>query len=40
VVIKDRFGVWLFIDLSDHTIGLNILRGHYEQDEIRFVRGY
>lgn len=32
-------GVRLFIDLSDHAIGLNILRGQYEQDEIRFVRG-
>jgi FkbM family methyltransferase len=32
-------GVRLFIDLSDHTIGLNILRGQYEQNEIRFVRG-
>src|SRR5688572_503278 len=35
VVIKEIFeGVRLFIDLSDHVIGLNILRGHYEQDEI------
>ena len=40
VVIKEIApGVRLFIDLSDHVIGLNILRGHYEQDEIRFVRG-
>jgi FkbM family methyltransferase len=40
VVIKEIApGVRLFIDLSDHTIGLNILRGHYEQEEIRFVRG-
>jgi FkbM family methyltransferase len=31
--------VRLFIDLSDHVIGLGILRGQYEQDEIRFVRG-
>lgn len=39
VVIKEVApGVRLFIDLSDHVIGLNILRGHYEQDEIRFVR--
>jgi FkbM family methyltransferase len=39
VVIKEIApGVRLFIDLSDHVIGLNILRGHYEQDEIRFVR--
>jgi FkbM family methyltransferase len=40
VVIKEITpAVRLFIDLSDHTIGLNILRGHYEQDEIRFVLG-
>jgi FkbM family methyltransferase len=39
VVIKEIApGVRLFIDLSDHVIGLNILRGHYEQDEIRFVQ--
>jgi FkbM family methyltransferase len=40
VVIKEIApGVRLFIDLSDHAIGLNILRGQYEQEEIRFVRG-
>ena len=40
MVIKEIApGVRLFIDLSDHIIGLNILRGQYEQDEIRFVRG-
>src|SRR5882672_5013803 len=40
IVIKEIApGVRLFIDLSDHAIGLNILRGQYEQDEIRFVRG-
>jgi FkbM family methyltransferase len=40
VVIKELApGVRLFIDLSDHTIGLNIVRGQYEEDEIRFVRG-
>ena len=40
LVIKEVApGVRLFIDLSDHAIGLNILRGQYEQDEIRFVRG-
>src|SRR5882724_5176789 len=40
VVIREIApGVRLFIDLSDHVIGLNILRGRYEQDEIRFVRG-
>jgi FkbM family methyltransferase len=39
VVIREIApGVRLFIDLSDHVIGLNILRGRYEQDEIRFVR--
>ena len=39
VVIKEIApGVRLFIDLSDHMIGLNILRGQYERDEIRFVR--
>ena len=38
IVIKEIApGVRLFIDLSDHVIGLNILRGHYEQDEIEFV---
>jgi FkbM family methyltransferase len=38
VVIKElERGVRLFIDLSDHVIGLNILRGRYEDDEIRFV---
>src|SRR5207253_818548 len=40
VVIKEIApGVRLFIDLSDHVIGLNILRGRYEQEEIGFVRG-
>jgi FkbM family methyltransferase len=39
VVIKEIApGVRLFIDLSDHVIGLNILRGQYEQEEICFVR--
>jgi FkbM family methyltransferase len=39
VVIREiAAGVRLFIDLSDHVIGLNILRGQYEQDEVRFVR--
>jgi FkbM family methyltransferase len=38
LVIKEvADGVRLFIDLSDHVIGLNILRGRYEQDEIRLV---
>jgi len=39
VVIKEVApGVRLFIDLSDHVIGLNILRGGYEREEIAFVR--
>ena len=39
LVIKDLDGgVRLFIDLSDHVIGLNILRDRYEAEEIRFVR--
>jgi FkbM family methyltransferase len=39
IVIKEIApGVRLFIDLSDHVIGLNILRGQYERDEIRLVR--
>ncbi|MCC7418448.1 MAG: FkbM family methyltransferase [Acidobacteria bacterium] len=38
VVIKEiAAGVRLFLDLSDHVIGLNILRGRYEQDEIALV---
>ncbi len=39
IVIKELApGVRLFIDLSDHVIGLNIVRGQYEEDGIRFVR--
>ena len=39
IVIKEIApGVRLFIDLSDHVIGLNILRGGYEQEEIGFVQ--
>jgi FkbM family methyltransferase len=39
IVIKEIApGVRLLLDLSDHVIGLNILRGHYEQDEVRFAR--
>jgi FkbM family methyltransferase len=30
--------VRLFVDLSDHVIGLNIIRGTYERDEIEYVR--
>jgi FkbM family methyltransferase len=40
VVIKElEPGVRLFVDLADHVIGLNIVRGRYEADEIAFVRG-
>jgi FkbM family methyltransferase len=40
IVIKEIApGVRLLIDLSDHVIGLNILRGLYEPDEIALVRG-
>jgi FkbM family methyltransferase len=28
----------LFVDLADHVIGLNIVRGHYEREEVAFVR--
>src|SRR6185295_613228 len=39
VVIKElEGGVRLFVDLSDHVIGLNIVRGRYEAEEIDFVR--
>jgi FkbM family methyltransferase len=39
IVIKEIApGVRLLIDLSDHVIGLNILRGRYERDEIAFVQ--
>jgi FkbM family methyltransferase len=31
-------GVRLFVDLADHVIGLNIVRGAYEAEEIQFVR--
>jgi FkbM family methyltransferase len=40
VVIKELDGllrVRLFVDLADHVIGLNIVRGRYETDAIRFV---
>ena len=30
--------VRLFVDLSDHVIGLNIVRGTYERDEVEYVR--
>src|SRR5262249_35351497 len=41
VVIKELQGdgsARLFVDLSDHVIGLNIVRGTYEASEIEFVR--
>ena len=39
IVIKElEGGSRLFVDLADHVIGLNIVRGRYEQDEIAFVR--
>jgi len=38
VVITEIGGVRLFVDLSDHVIGLNIVRGRYEEDGIAFVR--
>lgn len=39
IVIKEFDGpLRLFIDLSDHVIGLNIIRGRYERSEIEFVR--
>ena len=39
VVIKElENGVRLFVDLSDHVIGLNIVRGQYERDATELVR--
>src|SRR5580765_8776835 len=38
VVIKEIGGARLFVDLSDHVIGLNIVRGRYEEDGVAFVR--
>jgi FkbM family methyltransferase len=42
VVIKEletpHGPVRLFVDLADHVIGLNIVRGHYEAQEIELVR--
>ena len=39
IVIRefDR-GLRLFVDLSDHAIGLPIVRGHYERAELDFIR--
>ena len=40
IVIKELdSGVRLFVDLSDHVIGLAIVRGRYEADEVRLTRG-
>ena len=39
IVIKELdAGPRLFVDLSDHFIGLPIVRGQYEQNELEFVR--
>jgi FkbM family methyltransferase len=39
VVIKELDGgLRLFIDLADHAIGLNIIRGRFERAEIAFVK--
>src|SRR5687768_6468192 len=39
LVIKELpSGVRLIIDLADHAIGLNILRGRFELNELDFVR--
>lgn len=39
LVIKElEGGVRLFVDLSDHVIGLNIVRGRYEAEEVHFTR--
>ena len=38
VITELEGGVRLFVDLSDHVIGLNIVRGHYETDEIHYMR--
>jgi FkbM family methyltransferase len=39
IVIREfEGGLRLFVDLSDHAIGLPIVRGHYERGELGFVR--
>jgi hypothetical protein len=38
VVITELGLARLFVDLSDHVIGLNIVRGRYEEEGIAFVR--
>lgn len=37
VIVELPGGVRLFVDLSDHVIGLNIVRGRYEEEAVRFV---
>src|SRR5436190_19922043 len=39
IVIKELDGgARLFVDLADHVIGLNIVRGRYEEEGVAFVR--
>ena len=39
IVIREfDSGIRLFVDLSDHLIGLPIIRGQYERDELGFIR--
>jgi FkbM family methyltransferase len=38
VITELEGGLRLFVDLSDHVIGLNIVRGRYEEAAIHFVR--
>ena len=38
VITELERGVRLFVDLSDHVIGLNIVRGQYERDATELVR--
>jgi FkbM family methyltransferase len=38
IVIVDRHGIRLLVDLADHAVGLPIVRGRYEEPELRFVQ--
>ena len=38
LVIKDLGGVRVVVDLADHAIGLNIIRGRFEQNELAFAK--
>src|SRR5712671_2327873 len=38
VITEIDGGARLFVDLSDHVIGLNIVRGRYEEDGIAFAQ--